>query len=388
MGSTFGERFTSAQRRHIVTAERGYAAFVPPPLPPPFDLDRRLAALLSTADRTIGELAGLSRVLPNPHLISNVVVRREAVLSSRIEGTQASLSDLVRFEAAPDREASSADVREVLNSVQALEHVLSPARELPLSLRLLCEAHEILMTGVRGGHATPGEFRRSQNWIGPPGCVLGTATYVPPPPERLWESLGAFEKHLHTDRELPPLVDIAYLHYQFEAIHPYLDGNGRVGRLLIVLLLVEWGLLPAPLLDLSAYLEPRRDEYYAGLLAVSAEGDWAGWLRFFLTAVAEQAADATRRARQLQLLREDYRARLVTSRSSSFLPALADRLFESPAMTARAAQRHLGISHRAAMTNIEKLVNAGMVREVRASGHTRLFLATGILDVIEGREPS
>lgn len=228
-------------------------------------------------------------------------------------------------------------------------------------------------------------MRRSQNRIGPPGCTLDNATYVPPPPELLWDCLDAFEKYLHADHGLPPLVVIACLHYQFEAIHPYVDGNGRVGRLLIVLLLVEWGLLPAPLLDISAYFEPRRDEYYAGLLNVSANGDWAGWLRFFLHAVAEQAHDAMRRARSLEHLRKDYRARLAAARSSSLLLKLSDHLFDMPAITVRAARELLGLSHRAAVLNIEKLVAAGVLAEVDGRGRARIFVATEILDVIEGR---
>jgi Fic family protein len=185
------------------------------------------------------------------------MMRREAVQSSRIEGTQASLSELVLFEAAGARD-DVGDVREVHNYVLALDQALASDRRLPLSLSLLREAHATLLTGVRGGYATPGDFRHSQNWIGRPGCTLDDATYVPPPPERLWECLDPLEKYLHVERALPPLVAIACLHYQFEAIHPFIDGNGRVGRLLVILLLVEWGLLPAPLLDLSAYLEPRR----------------------------------------------------------------------------------------------------------------------------------
>ena len=378
------EQFAVAQRRHVIKAERGYLAFVPPPLPPEQVLDGELVGLLSTADRTIGELAGAGRVLPNPHLLSGSIIRREAVLSSRIEGAQASLSDLVRFEAGQPGRGADDDVREVLNYVLALRHVLAPDRVLPLSVRLLCDAHRILLTDVRGGYATPGELRRSQNWIGRPGCTLADASYVPPPPERLWECLDAFEKYLHADVQVPPLVNIAYLHYQFEAIHPFIDGNGRLGRLLIVLLLVEWGLLPAPLLDISGYLEPHRDEYYQGLLEVSTEGDWAGWLRFFLTAVAEQAADAMRRARALQTLRDDYRARLIAARSSSLLPRLADHLFEVPALTIKAARDLLGVTHRAATLNIDKLVAADIVREVPSSGRARMFLATEILDVVDG----
>ena len=306
------------------------------------------------------------------------------MLSSRIEGTQASLSDLVLFEVEGSRE-DRGDVREVLNYVDAVTHVLSPDRRLPLSLPLLREAHEILLSGVRGSvHATPGEFRRSQNWIGPPGCTLDDATYVPPPPERLWEPLDAFEKYLHADHGLPPLLSIACLHYQFEAIHPFLDGNGRVGRLLIVLLLAEWGLLAEPMLDLSAYIEPRRDEYYARLLAVSTEGDWTGWLAFFLGAVEAQAADVVARALRLQALRDEYRALVATARSSGLLSVLVDALFETPAITIPRAVKALGITHRAARLNVEKLVDVGIVREVGSAARLRLFVAPDILRAVEG----
>jgi Fic family protein len=228
--------------------------------------------------------------------------------------------------------------------------------------------------------------RRSQNWIGPPGCTLDGATYVPPPPELLWDCLDAFEKHLHARHELPPLVTIACLHYQFEAIHPFLDGNGRLGRLLVVLLLVEWGLLDAPMFDLSAWIEPRRDEYYARLLTASTEGDWVGWVGFFLTGVAEQARDVVLRARRLGELRDDYRARVTTARSSSLLGALVDGLFEVPALTVGKARDTLGVTHRSASLSVARLVEAGILAEIGNRTRNRLFVAPGILAAIEGRD--
>lgn len=370
-------------------ADGGYWAFMPPPLPPDIEMHVDLARRLSSADHALGLLAGAAQTLPNPHLLSRTLLRREAVLSSRIEGTQASLSDLVLFEAEADTTSDRSDVGEVYNYVQAVGHVLDPNRRLPLSVSLLREAHAILLTGVRGGYATPGEFRRSQNWIGPPGCTLGDATYVPPPPERLWDCLDPFEKHLHADQPLPPLLALAGLHYQFEAIHPFIDGNGRVGRLLVVLLLSDWGLLPDPLLDLSAYLEPRRDEYYARLLAVSTDGDWHGWLRFFLTAVERQATDAVARAQRLQTLRDAYRASFATARSSALLGVLTDTLFERPALTIPHAAKLLDVTHRTARLNIGKLVDAGILLEVGQRARNKLFLATGVLRAVEGQdEPS
>lgn len=349
-----------------------------------FDVD--LVARLSAADRALGLLAGAGRTLPNPRLLARALLRREAVLSSRIEGTQASLSDLVRFEADPRLGNDGGDVREVFNYVAAVTHVLDPARRLPLSLPLLLEAHRILLTGVRGGYATPGEFRRSQNWIGAPGCTLNDASFMPPPPERLWGCLDLLEKYLHAETPLPPLVAIALVHYQFEAVYPFIDGNGRVGRLLITLLLAEWGLLPDPLLDLSAYLEPRRADYYRCLLAVSTTGDWTGWLQYFLGAVEHQAADALARAQRLHTLREGYRATVATARSSGLQGLLVDALFDTPVLTISRAMKLLGVTHRAARMNVEKLVEAGMLHEV-PNGRPRLFLATDIVAVVEGVGP-
>ena len=368
---------------NVVRAEGGYWAFVPPPLPPVLAWDGALVSRLSAADRALGALAGVGQTLPNPRLLASTLIRREAVLSSRIEGTQASLSDLVLFEVAGAPEEHG-DVREVFNYVRALDEALAADRRLPLSLSLLLDAQQTLLSGVRGGAAAPGEFRRSQNWIGPPGCLLEEATFVPPPPGRLWDCLDPFEKFLHADHGLPPLVAIGCIHYQFEAIHPFLDGNGRVGRLLVVLLLVEWGLLPAPLLDLSAYIEPHRDEYYDRLLAVSTHGDWAGWISFFLEVVERQALDAMRRAERLRTLRDDYRARVATARSSGLLGTLVDALFRSPALTIPQARALLGVTYRSAALGVGKLVEAGILEEVGHRARNRVFLATDVVRAVEG----
>ena len=268
-----------------VQCPSGYRAYIPSPLPPPIAWDEELVAALSRADQAIGRLAGEGRRLPNPHLFIRPFLRREAVLSSRIEGTQTTLGELFAAQAGARVEQSSADLREVANYVVALEFGIQRLNTLPLSLRLVRELHEKLMRGVWGDTATPGEFRRSQNWIGPPGCVLNNATYIPPPPEELMACLGEWENFLHDDT-LPPLIHAALAHSQFEAIHPFLDGNGRVGRLLITLLFVARGVLPAPLLYLSAYLEATREEYYAHLLAITQNGQWEEWLTYFLRGVA------------------------------------------------------------------------------------------------------
>ncbi|MGH3520256.1 MAG: Fic family protein, partial [Haloechinothrix sp.] len=248
----------------------------------------------------------------------------------------------------------------------------------------LRQAHLILMTGVRGELADPGQFRDTQNWIGSAGGGIEDASYVPPPPEHLSQCLDRFEQHLRNATTFPPLVEIACLHYQFEAIHPFRDGNGRVGRLLVALLLIKWDLLPGPMLDFSAYIEQNRKEYYERLLAVSTHGDWRGWIGFFLRVIAAQANDVLRRAQALQQLRDEYRSQVTGVRSSSLLPKLVDTLFETPALTIASAQRALHVTHRAATVNIERLVEEGLLEEVSKSGRVRRFLARRILDVING----
>ena len=291
----------------LVIGTGGYRAFVPAALPPEIAWDGTLAFSLSAADRSIGRLAGEGRRLPNPHLLIRPFIRKEAVLSSRIEGTQASLGELLAAEAGATVERSPDDLREVGNYVAALEYGLERLESLPLSLRLVRELHERLMRGVRGDIATPGEFRRSQNWIGRPGSILADATYVPPPPSELMACLSAWERFLH-DRTFPPLVHAALVHAQFEAIHPFLDGNGRVGRLLITLLLAQREVMPSPLLYLSAYFESTRSEYYARLLGITERGEWEEWLVYFLDGVASQSEDAIERIQRIDNLLSGWKS--------------------------------------------------------------------------------
>ncbi len=325
--------------------------------------------------------------MPNPHLLIGPFVRREAVLSSRIEGTQADIADLYAYEVGqlplPGLEPAppESDVREVLNYVRALEYGLKRLATLPVSLRLIRELHERLMADVRGEHATPGEFRSRQNWIGPPNCTLNEASYVPPPVPEMRDALAAFERFLHDAGTYPPLVRLALVHYQFEAIHPFVDGNGRIGRLLLSLLMVEWELLPLPLLYLSAYFHRHRQEYYELLMAVSECGAWQGWLTFFLQGVAEQAGDAVVRAKQLQDLREAWRERLAEARSA--LPLrLADSLFDSPVLTIPQAQRLLEVTYHSAQRNVQKLVDADILQQVGESSYGKTFLAGEILQAM------
>ena len=354
---------------------------MPARLPPELTWDSGLASLLSSADRAIGRLAGEGRRLPNPHLPIRPFVRREAVLSSRIEGTQATLGELLATEAGAAVERSPADLCEVGNYVVALEYGVERLQALPLSLRLVRELHERLMRGVRGDVATPGEFRRSQNWIGPAGCTLADATYVPPPPDDLLACLGAWEEFLHDD-SLPPLVQAALAHSQFEAIHPFLDGNGRVGRLLITLLLAEKKVLPEPLLYLSAYFEATRQEYYARLLAVTESGDWEKWLAYFLTGVAQQAEDALGRIQRIDELLRQWRERLT--KSPSRLPERSIELFaENPFWTVTRLAERLEVAYTTAQRAIDRLEAAGIVAQAGEAKRNRVYCAQALLDVLE-----
>ena len=359
----------------------GYRAYVPAPLPPPITWDARLTFELSSADRAIGRLAGEGRRLPNPHLLIRPFVRKEAVQSSRIEGTQATLGELLADEAGAAVERSPSDLREVGNYVVALEHGLARLESLPVSLRLVREMHDLLMRGVRGDMAAPGEFRRSQNWIGSPGSTLSQATYVPPPPAELMGCLDAWERFLH-DGTLPPLIHAAVTHAQFEAIHPFLDGNGRIGRLLITLLLVQRDIIPSPLLYLSSYFEATRQEYYARLLAVTDRGEWEEWLAYFLRGVALQAQDAVDRIQRMDNLLSDWRLRLSTGQSRAPERAL-DLLAENPFCTVRGLANRLGMAFTTAQRAIGRLEEEGFVALVGEARRNRVYCARAILDVLE-----
>ncbi len=365
--------------RKLRTVE-GYEAFVPSPLPPALVWTPRLAAVLSDADRAIGQLAGEGRRLPNPHLLIRPFIRREAVLSSRIEGTQATLGELLAAEAGAG-ERGPADLREVANYVAALEYGVERLDTLPLSLRLVRELHERLLLQVRGGHATPGEFRRSQNWIGAPGCTLATATYVPPPPAEMMAALAAWEDFLH-QTTLPPLVQVALAHYQFEAIHPFLDGNGRVGRLLITLFLVERSILPAPLLYLSAFFEITRSDYYDRLRGVSERGEWNEWLEYFLNGIARQSEDAINRAERINAALGRWRV-LVAGTASKAAVQLVDLLAENPFWTIKRAAVRLGVAYSTAQRAVERLEAHSILSKVSKGKRDRVFCAREILDILE-----
>lgn len=386
------KRFQTSTAGRVIRfgqGETAYWAFVPNPLPPPLSFDAELVQALSEADRALGELAGVGRTLSNPNLLIRPFINREAVLSSRIEGTEADIADLYAYQAgrqlllfeelAPLR----SDVREVDNYVRALEYGLKRLKTLPVSLRLIRELHERLMKGVRGEQATPGEFRRTQNWIGRPGSTLNEATFVPTPVPEMQAALDIFEKYLHGDDSYPPLVRLAFIHYQFEAIHPFIDGNGRIGRLLISLLLLDWDLLLLPVLYLSAYFESRREEYYDRLLAVSTSGDWNGWVLFFLRGVAKQARDATQRAKTLQDLQVKWRRQLQKARATSLMQGIADWLFERPILSAVEVQKKFKITHPTAMTALRRLEKMKILKEITERERRRLYVAGAILKIVE-----
>lgn len=367
----------------IPISEGGYA-FVPNPLPPEnLTWDSELVEMLSTADRALGELAGIGRSLPNPHLLVRPFLRREAVLSSRIEGTQASLSDVLAYEAvqlplfdAPD------DVKEVHNYVRTLEYGLERMSSLPVSLRLIRELHGILMEGVRGEQFRAGDFRQGQNFIGPPGSHLASATYVPPPPKEMMEALQNLEFYINEPSNLPPLIRLGLIHYQFEAIHPFPDGNGRLGRLLISLLLCSWSLLPQPLLYLSVFFEANRPDYYANLRGITEKGRWNTWLSFFLIGISSQAVDAAARVKRINDLRENYRQRFQQGRSSARLLQVVDLLFARPLVTVRTVEAELGLPYPTAERYIDELVKQGILVGT-GKARNRVFRANEILQVIE-----
>ncbi len=377
-----GKADASRSSGRWMTTLEGYRAFHPHPLPPRLEWTPALAAALADASMLVGRLAGEGRRLPNPHVLIRPFIRREAVLSSRIEGTQATLGELLAAEAGVAVERSPDDLREVGNYVTALEHGLERLSSLPLSLRLVRELHERLMTGVRGGHATPGELRRSQNWIGRPGETLAQAKFVPPPPDSLGEHLAAWEKFLH-ERVLPPLVHLALAHYQFEAIHPFLDGNGRVGRLLITLQLCERGILPAPLLYLSAFFEATRADYYAGLRGVSERAEWEGWVQYFLNGVARQSEDALSRAERLNQLLTGWRDRLSGEAGTKVALQMLDLIATNPFLTPRGVEEKLDLAYNTVMRAIGQLEKLKVLQEVSEAKRDRVYCAKAIMTILE-----
>lgn len=365
-----------------------YWAYVPNPLPPTLEFDLELVRALSKAEYALGELAGVGRGLPNPHLLIHPFIRREAVLSSKIEGTETDIAGLYRYEAGQlslpgiDSPRAEADAREVYNYVLALEYGLEALDDRNIGLGLVCEMHRILMTKVRSNSARPGEFRTGPNYIS--GSIRGVkdARFVPPPVLQMQEALHALEQYVQRDDQYPPLVRIALVHYQFETIHPFEDGNGRIGRLLISLLLQNWNLLSHPLLYLSSYFERNREKYYDLLLGISARSQWRAWLLFFLEGVTEQAQDTITRAKKLQDLQQSWRNQFAHDRSAGAMLRLIDSLFSSPFLTIPLAQESLGVAYTTALRAVQKLVAAGILHQAGGISYGRWYVAEDVLRII------
>lgn len=368
---------TPGRAGRYIRQPSGYAAFIPRPLPPdpPLRLDP-LRVLLSQADRALGRLDGSIQTLPNPDLFVFMYVRKEAVLSSQIEGTQSSLQDLLAAEAEITGSLGPpSDVDEVLNYVSAMNHGLRRLADLPVSVRLIREIHAELTRGVRGGVLTPGELRRSQNWVGPSGSSLAEAIFVPPPPNELPGALGNLERFLHASDDLPLLVKIGLAHAQFETIHPFLDGNGRVGRLLITFLLCEREVLGKPVLYLSHFLKRHRSEYYDRLQAVRDRGEWEEWLEFFLRGVVSVSAEATDTARRILLLRESHRAQITEDlgRAAANGHKVLESLFDRPIVSVPEVRRLIDTTYPTANNLVSRLEELGIVREITGYARNRRF---------------
>ena len=367
---------------------RGYRAFIPAPLPPapPVRIEGELRRLLSQADLALGRLDGSIHILPNADLFVLMYVRKEAVLSSQIEGTQSSLQDLLAAEAQLYAPEAPKDVDEVINYVAAMNHGLARLAELPVSVRLVRELHEKLLAGVRGHRLTPGEVRTSQNWIGPGGCTLNEATFVPPPPELVPQALGDLETFLHAEDDLPVLIRIGLVHAQFETIHPFLDGNGRIGRLLITFLLMNGGVLHKPVLYLSYYLKQHRSRYYELLQAVRDHGAWEDWLGFFLQGVSEVSAQASDTARRVLSLREAHRALIAErlGRAAGAGHRILEHLYTRPIVSVNEVRDLLGVTYTAANGLVDRLVDVGVLAEMTGQARNRRFRYAAYIDLFDG----
>jgi Fic family protein len=378
-------KYQSMEAGKPIQTSNGYWAFIPNPLPPALVWNEQLVSILAEAERELGQLSAMSSSHPYPHILLQPFKHTEAVISSHIEGTRTSLTDLYHYEIAQlSFLEPSGDAREVLNYMHAMDYGLECFNTLPVSLRLIRELHGILMECVRGGLISPGAFRHSQNWIGPAGCTLSTAPYVPPPIEEMISALNALEKFLYGGQATPPLVRLGLIHYQFEAIHPFLDGNGRVGRLLIAILLCAWGLLPQPVLNLSPYFDRYRQAYYDNLLAVSQNGCWEGWLIFFLRGLRDQAHDGIYRMDLLKEIRIKYQPVIDTERNKARMTEIVEFLFSRPILTIKQAADGLGIPLKTVGNYFAKLQRVDILHEKTTFGRNRIFQADEILNAIKG----
>lgn len=362
----------------------GYKAFIPKPLPPKpsITLGGDLQNLLSKADMSLARLDGIGYILPNVDLFIAMYVRKEALLSSQIEGTEASLEDLFEFESG-EQPKNINDVSEVVNYIKALNYGIERLANFPMSLRLIKEIHGVLMKGVRGGEKMPGEFRKSQNWIGPKGCTLNEATFVPPPPHEAEKAMGDLEKYIHNKERLPLLADCALLHYQFETIHPFLDGNGRLGRLLITYYLYWKGALHKPLLYLSYFFKKRRQEYYDRLNMVRENGDYEQWLAFFLKGIKETADSAIETSRRILELQTSHRNLLWKKKiSSPFAVGILEKLFFTPYVSVNDIAKGFKISFQTASTLVAQFEKAGILKEITGRKRDKRYIYADYLNIL------
>jgi Fic family protein len=383
------EDFIDSPSGRLVPTIGNCFAFVPNPLPPgPIDLTG-MVPLLVRATQALGELKGVGRTLPNPRLLIRPSMRMEAMASSKIEGTVTTLSELFEFEVGPDNSQARSDTREVHNYIRALEHGIARIPELPVSKRLASELHKILMTGVsatRGAQFQPGEFKSDQNWIG--ARLIENARFVPPPPAESMDAMSELEKYIHeTESAIPLIVRLALIHYQFETIHPFPDGNGRVGRLLIPLILCEQKEMIPPLLYMSPYFEKNYNEYIDRMFDVSSKGDWGKWIEFFLKGVEQSCQSSIKKAHAVQDLYRDYRARIQKARSSALLARIVDALFDAPATTIPYTMNRLHISYNSAKNNIQRLIDCKILKEDEARGRPKWFFAREIISVAYRSDP-
>ncbi len=383
------EQFTKPNGR-ILISDEGVSAFVPKFLPPQFYYDHELINLLAKTEVKVGELKGIGELLTNPNTLIRPYLRREAVISSKIEGTLASMQDVLQYEAIGnigEQESDRLRLHEVINYMHTLQDNLDliKSNKEKITLEMIKRAHKTLMLGVRGYDKKTGEFRKIQNWIVPYGESAKNAVYTPPPPEyldELLENLGSF--FTNPPEDMPVLIQCAILHYQFEAIHPFADGNGRIGRVLISLLLAEKDILPQPLLYLSAYFEKNIKEYYNGLLAISQKSKWREWIKFFLQAMMEQADLTIKNIHMLIDLQKKYKEKLMTKRASGSAILLLDYLFENPYMTVPRAQQCLHLTYPSAKNAVQTLVEVGILEEVKMYFRSKVFHAKEIEDSLRG----
>ncbi|KPK96097.1 cell filamentation protein Fic [bacterium SM23_31] len=363
----------------------GYKAFIPETLPPKpaVELDEKIYALLSESDRAIAKLDGITTVLPNPDIFIAMYVKKEALLSSQIEGTQASLEGILEFDANLKPKEDIREIKEVINYINALDYGKKRLEKLPMSLRLIKEIHKILIKGTRGEHKKPGEFRTSQNWVGPPGASINEADYIPPPPNMVISAMGELEKFLHSKDIIPPLVKIALIHAQFETIHPFLDGNGRIGRLLITFYLMWKGILSKPLLYLSYYFKKNKALYYDMLMKVRNDGAWEKWITFFLQGICETSKEAVVTARDIIVLREEYKEKIFKhSISSIYAIRLLDLVFDMPLVNIKIVAQRLSVSNVTAIKLVNKFETLGILQETTGGKWNKEYINKEYLEII------